>query len=249
MIMPRLTKHRWLVGFLLLLLVAVMGIALLARGNKNVPACQRFAPHAWHMVDGYLAARTDKDGAVLLAYFPQESRSDLWKEKIIIPERPIYKWIPGQDQIFIVPSEDWSQASGHVVLGDELAHRNPNPLEHSSAKYLLKKESQTIGTVGRSVVKIDGSPDGKQVAVVSTDARPRSGFWPMSGSGIESDLYYHQIFDRNSGETVGTPLALRTDIRKWAPEICWSSDSRFVVYMDYACRWIWIAPVNHNPND
>lgn len=208
--------------------LTVVLTGLLWANKPWIKSCPRLEPVSWRGINGHLAVRNAANTEILIGTFGEES----WPEAIgnihhFMPSRSIMRWTPNSSRFNVATREEWLAALGTIQVSS-----------HRSIGTHCDRTRKSI--IGARIVKEAGSPDGNYVAVVSTNAIPIPGFWPMSGSSLESDLYFHQLYDCGSGNVVGRPLALRSDVRSTAPEICWSSDSKFVFYM--SSRWIWIAP-------
>ena len=113
--------------------------------------------------------------------------------------------------------------------------------------YRLTRDGGDVATVGRTVVAAESAPNEKYVAVLSTKTRPSGllDFW--GGSGVESTVYYHQVFTRDDGRQVGDPVALKEQVKTIPPSVCWSEDSGYVVYLTWDFHSLWVVPAAPHP--
>jgi hypothetical protein len=92
-------------------------------------------------------------------------------------------------------------------------------------------------------VEVCAAPNGNHLAVVSTNAWAMPAF-PLGGSTVGAKVFYHQVFDRNTGKAAGPALSLVDHVRRPRPAICWSEDSKYVVYLSFGSYYLWIVPVD-----
>ena len=225
------SRKKWVAIGTILISIGVVVYGEVFYNKTWISTCPRFDPIYWEGIQSFLGVRTETDGSLLLASFGEEQ---FHEKESATPTRTIFHWSPGSDQLTVASKEDWTHGIQPAI---------PPKTSFSISNRSLVRHGEIVRTEGRTVDAFGLSPDGKLLAVASTDARWTGGMWFGLGGGLQSTLWFHQAFDEQTGKQVGKTLALRSDEKMWRPEIGWSRDSKYVVYLGQDSRWVWIAPV------
>ena len=240
----RFTRRRLLVATTVLACSAI-GYGLHARYTSPQPAKRYETLDWWDRFDGDLALRSSGAGALLMALLRYPEPYTLEETGAVVPSDTVYYFRPDPPDVFRATKEEWATAPGKITdASSQRFTQSPiTPFEFDFQNYTLRWNSKMVDAFGSKVMQVCAAPDGIHMAVVSTNA------WAMPaiiefGSVVNSRVFYHQVFNRQTGAPVGPTLSLVHNIRMCRPEICWSEDSKYVVYVSSGSYHLWIVPVD-----
>ncbi len=160
----------------------------------------------------------------------QDRVGDAAASEQVVPT--IYRHRPGQPELDVVTPEDWTRAGGAISDCRQLSiASSPRFRADFGDDFQLRFDRRLVPIAGKGLVKTSVSPDNELAAVVSSAVAQTRG---MILHGRPSGQFYHQFFRMRDAAQVGATWRLPrlSDGRDEILHTCWSTDSRYMIYVD-----------------
>lgn len=151
-----------------------------------------------------------------------------------IPIQDVYVFHSKTNKAEKVAPDFWLKGKGAVV-------RCSKRLEQVANWDPRSCELPGINSTGRSVIEARLAPSKRTFAVLSAAGRVWGSLFGLGG-GTPFGPYYHQQFDTNTIEQIGSTAQLSQEGRLISePQVCWTDDERYLIYYDASDgRFLWV---------
>lgn len=220
------------------LLIVVPQIAGACK-QESMDGQRVFQAEAWTPGEvGGVLFKTSADGEILfLKGLPWRNVGDLEHQQKTEPQIGafggiIYRYDARAKRLEPVGEDNWKIAPGEVWGSlSSMSARDDGVMVHPRSNLLLYHD-RVIKTAGKTALASRLSPKADLVAVLSADGSRASSLMPFAGQGGASGQHYHELFQLPEMKPVGNPTPLPLITEHVAVYPFWSSDQRYVVYVD-----------------